>query len=83
MTEVDVLDTQWVKAMWVNANGPKTYTPILHACVSRTLTSVYFIVRRFVIRLFSYLSKSILPLFYDSFVMRLLYPYLGIYLCYI
>ena len=34
-------------------------------------TSVVFIVRCFLLRLFSYLTKSILPLLYDSFVIRL------------
>lgn len=64
-TEVDVLDTQWMRAMWVNIIGTKNLHPILHACVSKTSTSIVFIVRRSEIRLFSYITKSIRPLFYD------------------
>ena len=35
-------------------------------CVPKTSTSVVFIVRCFIIKLFSYLPKPILPLFYAS-----------------
>ena len=34
-TEVDVLDAQWVRAMWVNAIGTKNFhpdTPRTHIC---------------------------------------------------
>ena len=62
--------TFWIRRGW-KLSEPKTYSPILQACVSNASTSVVFIVRHFVIRLFSYLTKSILPLFYDSFSKRL------------
>ena len=57
MTKVDVLDTH---AWSIRVTVPIAFT---HR-KSKTSTFVVFIVRRFVIRLFSYSTKSILSLFY-------------------